>query len=185
MKNNVLMILLLSMNIVKAQSRTGFEAYYYSNCSGYSAVSPRVYYQDRHGWYGETRCNYEKEQTFSLYAGRTFAREDSLSWSVTPLAGVLTGSIHGGSLGIVAGMDYRRISFYTTSQYIASSVNRNDNFFFSWSELGYQLSHRFYAGVVLQQTAGSRMGGAPEPGIQLNIAFGDWLLPVYLFSPTA
>ncbi|HEY6900029.1 MAG TPA: hypothetical protein VI233_05275 [Puia sp.] len=181
MKTSIFMISLLILQPVQGQTRTGFEAYYYTCYSGTSAIVPKAYFQSN-GWYGEARYNYESGQSLSLFAGRTFSKENLLSWSFTPMIGVVAGQLRGGSLGVNAALNIKGIYFNTASQYTASWHDRNESFFYAWSELGYQLTEHIYAGAALQQTGFCGNGNSLEPGLQLTLSSGSWRLPVYLFS---
>jgi hypothetical protein len=183
MSNKLFMILFLSYNAANGQARTGFEEYYYSSGSGISALVSKAYYQDSRHWYGEVRYNYEEEQTFSLYAGKTFSREDSLSYSFTPLAGIVVGKFRGGSIGMNMTLERKNFIFSSVLQYTASVENKKGNFLFSWSELGYQATSYFYAGLTLQQTCLYQTACKWEPGIQVSISYRKWVFPVYAFSP--
>jgi hypothetical protein len=178
------MILFLSYSAANGQARTGFEEYYYSSGSGSSALVSKVCYQDSRNWYGEARYNYEATQSFSLYAGKTFSREDSLSYSFTPLAGIVVGKFRGGSLGMNLTVERKSWTFSSVLQYTLSVENRKDNFGFSWSELGYQATPHLYVGVALQQTCLYQAASKWEPGIQVSFAYKKWVFPVYAFSPT-
>ena len=174
------MIALFVVNNIQAQTRGGFESYYYTGYSANSAFVPRVYFQSNNNWYGEVRYNYESGQTLSLYAGRTFGNG---SWSLTPMAGVVAGKLRGGSLGANASLTVKHISFSSVLQYTASSRSSDESFFYSWSELGYQLTDHVYAGAVLQQTGLCHDHNSIDPGLQLTVSAGDWRFPVYFFGP--
>ena len=147
------MILLLSIQVAYGQNQAGFENYYYTGSGASAAIVPRVYYQDRRGWYGEARYNYEKAGAYAVYAGHSFSREKDLSYSFTPMAGIVAGSFRGGSLALNMETDVKGISFSSSLQYTVSAMRADGNFFYSWSELGYHVTGRFYAGIALQQTA--------------------------------
>ena len=175
------MILLLLYNTGNSQGRTGFEEYYYTGHQLSSAQVPRIYYQSPNNWYGEARYNYDAEQSFSIYAGRTFTRQDTLAYSLTPMAGIVAGKFKGGSAGMNMVLDYRRLSFSSVFEYCFSG--KNNSFFFNWSELGYQLTKHLYAGLALQQTCMYNTTTVWEPGLQLGLSFGKWVFPVYAFNP--
>jgi hypothetical protein len=177
------MIALLVVNTIQAQTRTGFEGYYYTGCSANSALVPRVYFQSSSNWYGEARYNYESGQTLSLYAGHSFSHEKDLTWSVTPMVGVVAGKFRGVSPGANATLEIKRVSLISTVQYTASTRNSDENFFFGWTELGYHLTDHLYTGAVLQQTGLCKSHSSLDPGLQLTFSAGAWQIPVYFFSP--
>jgi hypothetical protein len=84
-------ICLLLDNTTQSQSTAGFEQFdYVANHDGYA----------------ELRYNYDEVKTLSLYAGRAFSKKDSLSWSFTPMAGLLVGNWKGPSAGLNMTVNY-------------------------------------------------------------------------------
>lgn len=177
------MILFLLYNTAHGQGRVGFEEYYYTGQRLSSAQVPKVYYQGQNNWYGEVRYNYEAEQSFSVYTGRTFSRQDTLSYYFTPMAGIVAGKCKGGSAGMNMGVGYRSLSFSSVFEY--NFLGKDRSFFFNWSELGYQLTGHVYAGLALQQTCIYNKATAWEPGLQIGLSLGKWVFPVYAFNPAA
>jgi hypothetical protein len=165
----------------------GFEQLIYVDNPGPSPtpsiVVPRLYYRSSDNWYGEARYNYDEIKTFSMYAGRTFSNKDSLSWSLTPVAGILLGKLKGGAAGVDIAVNYRKWYFSSAWQTIFSRESRDDNFNYSWSELGCQATHCFYAGLVLQQTRWYDTNDKWEPGVQIGFLLDKWIFPVYAFNP--
>jgi len=163
----------------------GFEEFCYTGQPLASALVSRAWYQGDDKWYGEVRYNYEEVQTLSLYGGKTFSRKEDLSWSFTPFAGLVMGKLKGGSGGVNLSLEYKKLIFSSTSQYTFSAEDRYCNFFFSWSELGCQVSEGFYAGLAMQQTRLYKTAVKWEPGIQLGFSFKKWTIPFYIFNPTS
>jgi hypothetical protein len=181
------MICFLLYNTANSQSTLGFEQFYYIDNPGPSpapSVVPRIFYRGRDHWYGEVRYNYEEARTLSLYAGRTFSKQDSLSWSFTPVAGLLLGKLKGGAVGVNLAWNYCKFSFISTLQYTFSGENKHDNFIYSWTDLDYQVTGGFYTGLVLQQTRFYNAINRWDPGIQLGFLVKKWTFPLYAFNPT-
>lgn len=178
------MICMFLHGAASGQPRAGVEQYYYSGCGPSSSLVSRLHFEDHRGWYGEARYNYDAEQTLSFNAGRTFAREGTLSYSFTPMAGVLVGKTRAVSSGINMTMDRKDICFSSELQYVFSAADGGGNFLYSWSELGYQATGYLYTGIALQQL--SPCGGRIkwEPGIQVSISCKKWRFPVYFFNPS-
>jgi hypothetical protein len=172
------MILLFTMEATNGQALMGFEGYCYSG--GASTLVPKLYYQSSSDWYGEARYNYETGQTFSIFAGRTFSKQagqETLSYSFTPMAGILAGKLRGGSVGMNAALDLAGLSFYSETEYIVSAGNRNGSFLLSWTECGWHPTGWLYLGLALQQTGNSR-----APGMETSISRGRWRFPLYVFD---
>ncbi|RYE30255.1 MAG: hypothetical protein EOP42_12555 [Sphingobacteriaceae bacterium] len=175
------MILCGLWHSVKAQA--GLEQYYYMGNYQTFTIVPVAYYQSSKNWYAEGRFNYEAINTLSLYGGKTFKKDASLSYSATPIAGVVLGQMNGGSVGLNLETDYGKFNFNIQSQYTFSVQQRTNNFIYSWSDLTYQFFKKFAVGASLQQTKLYRVNGAFDTGILLKTGFKNWVFPLYIFRP--
>jgi len=173
----------MSFNKVNSQTHGGVEQYYYSGTHGTSAIVPRVYYQNKKNWYAEVRYNYDEIGTLSVNVGKAFSKKGAVSYTITPLAGVVAGRLNGGSLGVNAEAEYKNLFFSSESQYTFSSGSRYENFLFNWSELGYQVTSRIYTGLALQMTRAYKTANLFEPGIMAGFSFDKFTFPLYAFSP--
>ena len=165
------------------QEHGSVEQYYYTG-AGTSVIVPKANYQNRHNWFGEVRYNYEELQTVSLNAGKMFSNKKSFSYSLTPYAGIVLGRMNGGTLGSNINIKYRNLFFSTESQYTFSVNERTENFFFNWSELGYQFINLVYSGITLQLTHPFEIRNNWEPGLMLGFTYKSWTFPLYAFNPT-
>ena len=138
MHNRLLIPALLLIGQVHAQSKLSIGQYSYIRPKEALYVSPVAQYQSGSNWYAEGRYNYEDLNTFSLYGGRTFSNEHALSYSITPMAGIMWGRLRGGSAGLNASIEYKKYYFSTQSQYSIATQHLAESFFFSWSEAGYR-----------------------------------------------
>lgn len=187
MRNRLLIASFLLAAQTQAQSRLSIGQYAYLHTQQPLYLSPIVQYQGPRNWYAEARYNYEEQHTFSLYGGRTFSADTTpghrFSYTITPMAGIMEGSLHGGSAGLNAELDYKGIYFSTQSQYSFSWREDSKNFFFSWSEIGYRPLKWLFAGVSVQQTKSYRARAVTEPGLFVCFAFRQWSFPLYAFRP--
>ncbi len=164
------------------QEHGSLEQYYYTG-AGTSVIVPRVNYQNRHNWFGEVRYNYEELQTVSFNAGKMFSHKKLLSYSVTPFAGIVLGRLNGGTLGSNINMEYKSLFFSSESQYTFSVEKRTENFFFNWSEFGYQFATIMYVGLALQVTHPYEIENNWEPGVMMGLTYKNWSFPLYAFNP--
>ncbi|MEO6187465.1 MAG: hypothetical protein ABIO82_06105 [Ginsengibacter sp.] len=181
-KLGTLFILIMLCHTGKSQVHGGLEQYYYSS-PGSSVVVPKLYYQTTDNWLGEIRYNYEQLETISFLAGKMFTNNKALSYSITPLAGVIWGKMKGGLIGSDMTLNYKHLFFSSEPQYTFSVEEKTENFFFSWSELGYDFTKMLYAGFALQSTHLYRSQSSWEPGIMMGLNYKNWTFPVYIFSP--
>ncbi len=176
------MILLGLWHSVKAQ-HAGLEQYYYMGTYKMFTLVPVGYLQTRKNWYAEGRFNYEALNTLSLYGGKTFEKKALVSYSASPILGIVLGQINGGSAGINLVADYKKLNFSTQSQYTFSVQQRSNNFIYSWSDFTYQVSAKFAAGFSLQQTKLYMVNGAFEKGLLIKTGYKNWTFPLYIFKP--
>jgi hypothetical protein len=172
------------LNATNLLAQVGFEQYFYVTDKKMVTLVPVLDYQADNHMYVEGRYNYEELNTFSLYLGRTFSVSRKVSYSVTPMLGGVIGKFKGGSAGINAAAEYRKIFFSSQSQYTCSFNESNNDFFFAWSDLGYQPLKWLYVGLSTQQTylPHSRSLIA-ESGVLLGFLVKKWTFPLYSFSP--
>jgi len=184
MRNGLVILAFLLAGQVHAQSKLSIGQYSYIKRGEPFYVSPIAQYQSSSNWYAEARYNYEDLNTFSLYGGRTFSNEQALSYSITPMAGIMWGRLRGGSAGLNASLEYKKYYFSTQSQYSVSTQDLRESFFFSWSEAGYRPLDWLYTGVSLQHTKPRHAGALIEPGFFACFSYRQWSLPVYCFVPS-
>ena len=170
-------------NIAISQTHGGIEQYYYAGDKGISTIVPKVYFQNKKKWYGEVRYNYDELETISFNVGKTFSKENILSYKITPIAGVMAGKLSGTSLGLNVELEYKKIFFSAESQYAFSADARNADFFFNWSELGYQVTNNIYTGLALQLTHLYKIRSTWEPGVLAGFSLNKWTFPLYIFNP--
>lgn len=185
MKGKLLYIIILLLCAEAfSQSQGTAEHYYYITKSEMPVMVPMVHYTTSKNWYAEARYNYEDFNTLSLYGGKTFSKEGDFSMSATPLLGGMVGLMNGGSLGLNFESEYGNLFLSSQSQYSFSLEDKMNKYFFTWSEMGYQLRQWCYAGVALQQTSMYKEAGKWETGYMIGFSFKKWTIPFYVFSPS-
>ena len=179
----LLTAILFSPILINAQSRTSIEQYHVVGNDGHYMPISIANFQNEKKWYAEGRYNYEETETFSLYIGKTFAKQSTLSYSLTPMLGGAFGNFNGISAGINAYFDYHRFYLSIQSQYSHSTDHRIDNFFYNWSEVAYQPTKWLYGGISIQHTRLYRTETVVEPGILVGFSFRNLSVPLYSFAP--
>jgi hypothetical protein len=174
---------LLVQPSVSAQSKIGLENYNYLQSSGEGLlIVPVIHIEGRNNWHTEFRYNYEDVQTASLFFGRTLSGGNKLHFAITPMGGYSVGKFSGYSCAI--NLESQWNSFYISSQtqYSVATKNNVNDFFFSWSELGYEVTKTFFSGIAFQYTreAGNQRF---EPGFTAGLSFGNLSFPCYVLSP--
>ncbi len=183
MRSSFLMILFLWIGpILHAQSEGGIEQYHYFGGNGANSIVPVIHLQSKRGWYGEARYNYDEINTFSLLGGKTFSGYNKLNWSITPLLGISFGEMNGYITGVNFSIEKNKYFFNTQSQYTIAATSNYTNYFFTWSEWGYQPLKWLYGGFTIQYTQVVNEAALVEPGLLLGITIHKLTFPMYIFN---
>lgn len=168
-----------------AQSDGAIEMIHYFRPSESFSMGPIVKLKNKRHWYIEGRYNYEERQTVSLYFGKSYSRQSKFSYTIVPIVGGVVGRFKGGSIGVNMELSYQHFYLSSQSQYTASSSREAQDFFFSWTELGYEITPWCFAGLSMQPTyyTQSRRNSAVSPGVVAGIVWGKWTIPFYVFEP--
>ena len=176
------MLFCLPGSIAFTQAKSGIENYNQLGRGNEYVWMPVVHYEAKKGMYAELRYNYEDLKTFSFYGGKTYRGGTDLKHSITPLAGYCIGKFTGLSIAVNAEAEWK--DFYVSTQTQFSRATKKDvaNFFFSWSEAGYNVSPIFFAGLAIQYTRQQGVNDT-QPGLVAGLDFKNISIPFYLFSP--
>jgi len=166
-----------------AQSKSGIENYNFLSSAAAYVWMPVIHHTSKKNVYTEMRYNYEDIKTASLYLGKSFTKKAAFGYTVTPMMGWVFGNFNGGSLAMNIDVDYKKTFASMQTQYSISSDNVANNFFFNWTELGYQPLKWFYAGVSTQQTIQHNGNVQSEYGVLAGFVINKITIPVYVFNP--
>lgn len=183
MKNKFFFIASLMCIECSAQFNGAIEQIYYFDEDKSFAMGPIAHIEYDKSLYVEARYNYEEKRTVSIYVGRSFSRDADFSYSFTPLFGGVLGLFNGWSAGLNIDADYKNFYLSAQSQYTFSADDEINNFYFSWSELGYQPLKWLYGGIALQETyLPQTKENLTHPGLVVGFAYRKWTVPVYGFK---
>ncbi|GAA5176069.1 hypothetical protein GCM10025771_09840 [Niveibacterium umoris] len=107
---------------------------------------------DRGRLHLEARYNYEAQHTGSVFAGASFSGGDALSWSVTPIFGVVFGDYQGVAPGLEASLAWKDFDFYTESEYYIDHRSSRLHYFSAWNEIGWRPIAPLRIAMVTQRT---------------------------------
>lgn len=167
------------------QTHGGVGQYLYITPRHSLTIVPVVYFQSSNNWYAEGRYNYEALKTLSVYAGKVFEKEATVSYSVSPIIGAVLGQFNGGSVGANGELNYHRLFFSSQLQYTFSAKHHTENFLYSWSDLSYQILNNIYTGISVQQTNLYKLPSRLEEGFFIKALFNKWTMPLYFFNPAS
>lgn len=166
-----------------AQVTGSIEQIYYFDEDGSFAIGPIAKLQHDKKLHLEVRYNYEEKRTVSFYVGKCFSEDSEFSYSIVPIIGGVAGRFNGWSGGLNLDLEYKNFYLSSQSQYTFSADDEVNNFYFTWSELGYQPLNWFYGGVALQETVFPQTNKyVTYPGFVIGFIYKKWTLPVYGFK---
>lgn len=167
---------------LKAQPSASVQQYYYLGQETIT-FAPIATYQFDNKWYIEGRYNYEDLKTFSTYMGRTFQNNSAFTYTITPMVGGVLGRYKGGSVAANVSFEYKNFYLSTQPQYTVAIDGRENNFFYNWADLSYQITDWLGAGVSLQHTKLYQTKSTIEKGGLVEFSFKNWSVPLYIFNP--
>jgi hypothetical protein len=100
----------------------------------------------------EARYNYEDRRAGSFWLGRPFSFGESWQFELTPMAGVVVGSQHAAAPGLKLDVNWKSLNIYSEMEYVVDFDTRDNNFFYSWSEVTVGLWEHLRVGIVGSRT---------------------------------
>lgn len=142
-----------------------------------------ICYADHKSLHVEARYNYEDFNTASVFAGRTWEKDGDFSFTVTPMAGIAVGNTNGIMPGFECSATYSKLSFYSENEYLFDLKGKENNFFYSWTQVGDTIIKNMQAGVAAESFRLYKTKFAVQKGVYLEYALGNFLFDVYHFNP--
>ena len=121
--------------------------------------------------------------TSAAIVGWKFSGGDTVTYEVTPIAGVLFGATHAGIAGVEASVAYRAVDLYVEAEYVDDRHDHANRYVYAWSELGFRPLEWLRIGIVGQRTHLVHTGREIQRGPFVQFAFGNASLAVYAFNP--
>jgi hypothetical protein len=133
--------------------------------------------------YFEGRYNYEERNTGSLFGGYQFSFGKEVTLDLTPMFGAVVGEVDGVAPALELDLNWKSLNYYSESEYVFDFADREENFFYAWSELSWQCAPWFRAGLALQRTRAYQTDREVEAGPVVGFYFWKMEIATYLFSP--
>lgn len=100
----------------------------------------------------EGRYNYEGIRSFSLFAGYRFEFGQQVTFGIVPMAGFVVGQTEGLIPGFELDITWKKLDFYSESEYVISLDDHEENYFYTWTELAISPWDHFRAGIAANRT---------------------------------
>jgi hypothetical protein len=159
-----------------------------ASITGYLVPDDRDYVQptfaaDR-GWlHLEARYNYEALETGSVWVGYNFSVGEKLTFDFTPMIGGVFGDLTGVAPGYEATLTWWKLELYTEGEFVFSTGDRSEDFFYTWSELSLAPVDWFRFGFVAQRTKAYETDFDIQRGFLIGFSFKRVDFTTYVFNP--
>jgi len=157
--------------------------YYYFFPESDNNTITLIGYLDHKSLHLEPRYNYEGENTGSLFAGWKFQVEGKLQFAATPMFGFVFGDIKGIAPGLELELAYKKFDFYSESEYVIDNEDSENNFYYTWTELGYSPFESFRTGISAQRTRLYQTGLDFQRGIFAEYSFWKLTAGLHYYNP--
>jgi len=131
----------------------------------------------------EVRYNYEELDTGSFFVGGNVSFGEIVSVGVTPMFGVVLGSIDGFAPGAELELEWKGLAWYVETEYVVDLGEDSDDFLYTWSELTFAPLDGFRFGLVSQRTRVFHEELEVDRGLLLGFSGSRLWLDLYLFNP--
>ena len=138
---------------------------------------------DRGPLHLEARVNYESIGARSVFVGWTFSGGETVTWELTPLLGGAWGATQAFVPGLEASVAWRQLDVYIEAEYVRDSNERDDSYFYAWSELGFRPVEWLRVGVAGQRTRAYGGERDLQRGPFAQVTAGPFTLGGYWFNP--
>jgi hypothetical protein len=147
-----------------------------------SYVNPNVT-ADR-GWiHLEARYNYEDLRTGSVWFGYNFSAGKTLVLNVTPMIGGAFGQTSGIAPGCEASLSYKRVTLSISNEYVFDLSDSTRNFYYSWPQATFSLTHWLRVGAVAQRTKAFQTKLDTQRGFLVGLSHKHAEFTVDVFNP--
>ena len=147
-------------------------------------ITPLVLgYADYKSWHIEARYNYEYLNTVSLFGGYTFDAGKKLKFSATPMIGFVFGNTNGIAPGLEWTLTWKKLDFYSESEYVFDLETKENDFFYNWTELAITPFNNFRTGISGNRTRLYESDLEIQKGIFAQYSFWKLTTGVHYFNP--
>ena len=157
-------------------------AYYYIIPGQMNTLSI-IGYADYKQLHLEGRYNYEDQKTGSLFAGWRFETGNKFVFGATPMIGLVFGNTDGIAPGLELDASYKIFDFYSETEYVFDFSGQENNFLYTWGELGITPFNSFRTGISYQRTKLYQSTFDIQRGIFAEYKFWKLTTSVYYFGP--
>lgn len=137
-----------------------------------------------HGWlHLEGRYNYEAMNTGSAWFGYNFSFGHKVTVDFTPIAGAVVGGLTGAAPGYELSVEWWKLSFASDGEYVFDFGDRENDFFYNWSQLGITPVEWLELGISIQRTQAYQTERDIQRGFFATLIWHQFNAGAYVFNP--
>ena len=138
---------------------------------------------DRGPLHLEGRYGYEAKDLRSAFIGWTFSGGDKLAWEITPIVGGGWGPVHAFIPGFEASLSWDRFDVYTEAEFVRDHATHENDYSYSWNELGFKATENVRLGLVGQRTRAYGVDREFQRGPFVQLSWKRMTLGAFWFNP--
>jgi hypothetical protein len=131
----------------------------------------------------EARYNYEDRNTGSAFAGWRLETGNKIQLEVIPVIGIVFGNTNGLAPGLELSVTYKKLDYYSESEWLVDFAGNENNFFYTWSELAISPLGGLRTGMSFQRTRLYQTELDVQVGAFAEYSFGKFTGGVHYFNP--
>ena len=140
-------------------------------------------YADHDALHLEARYNYEAPKTASFFGGYNFETGKELVFDATPMLGFAVGDIKGIIPALELNLTWRKLDYYSESEYVFDFEDKENNYFYIWAEFGITPFDNFRTGITVTRTLLFDSGFDFQRGLLAQYSFWKLKTILYYFNP--
>lgn len=130
----------------------------------------------------EARYNYEDLKTVSAWIGYNFTGGGEFEYFITPMVGAVAGRTNGIATGLEFTFSIIGFELYSESEYLFDVEAKENNFFYSWTDLSYSPLDWIWFGISGQLTGVYQTELEIERGVLLGVAYQNFEFTGYYYN---
>lgn len=131
----------------------------------------------------ESRFNYEDRNTLSFFAGYNINGGRKLSYTFTPMLGLVLGNTDGLAPGLETTLGIGKFELYSEMEYLFDFADNTGNYYYNWTELRFYPKDWFWFGITGQRTKAYQTALDIQSGLLAGLSWKKLSITGYLFNP--
>lgn len=141
-----------------------------------------TFYADHKALHLESRYNYEDRNTASVWGGWRLQTGNKIKLAFIPMAAIVFGQTNGIAPGFELEVKYKKTDFYSETEYLFDFSGKENNFAYTYDELGIRPIKPLRVGFTGQRTRLYKTSLETRRGIFAEYYFGRFRTGIYSYN---